>query len=77
MRIEAVFAIEVPFQVSDTGYTRTMTLPEIETWAKERMRSITVLLKEGGTEPKAVAATISLQQIRFTPDDQRCGGNER
>lgn len=68
MRIEVVTTISTTFVVSDTGYTSNMTLPEVDKWAKDRLRSVQVLIKEGGTEPKVVQSQVKLEQVRFTPD---------
>lgn len=68
MRIQVVTTISTEFVIDDAGYTSTMTLPEIEKWAKDRLRSVSVLLKQGGTEPKLVQANFKIEQVRFTPD---------
>lgn len=68
MKIEVVTKISTVYVVSDTGYTSNMTLPEIEKWAKDHIRSVQLLIKEGGTEPKVVPAQFDIEQIRFTPD---------
>lgn len=70
MRIEVDVDITTLFKISDTGYTREMTLPEIENWARDKLRSVTIMVKEGGTEPKPVLATFKLRGIRFTPEDR-------
>lgn len=71
MRINCSFDISTVFTVSDSGYTRNMTLPEIEKWAKDHMGSITVLLKEGGGEPKPVRAKMRLAGVTFIPDEEK------
>lgn len=70
MKITVDVDINTLFQISDSGYTREMTLPEIEKWVRERLRSVQILIKQGGSEPKPVRATFDLKQIRFIPNEQ-------
>lgn len=71
MRIDVSIEIKTTFTHSDTGYTRNMTLPEIEKWAKDKVRSLTVYLQEGGTDPKQVSAEYVIKEIRFTPEKEK------
>lgn len=70
MRIEVVMEIKTHFVVSDTGYTSSMTLPEIEKWAKEKIRFVDVYLKEGSTDTKMVKADKTLIKVVFTPEEK-------
>lgn len=74
MKIQVVCDINTVFVISDTGYTRDMSTSEIEKWAKDKMRTVQVLLQKGATEPKAVHAKFVIREVRFTPDDGEVNG---
>lgn len=67
MRIDVDVQLSTLVMLSDTGYTNNMTLPEVEKWAKDRIRAFQLLLKEGGTEPKVVQAAFEIRKILYTP----------
>lgn len=70
MKIQVIIDIITPYVLTDTGYTSNMTLPEIEQWAADRVRSLQVFLKEGGLEPKPVNASFRTKAIHFVPDGE-------
>jgi hypothetical protein len=68
MKIQVILDIKTNFVVSDTGYTRNMTLPEIEKWANDKARTLTIHIQEGGTDPKPVRSEMTIRAIHFVPE---------
>lgn len=69
MKIDVEIDIDTKFAISDSGYTKTMNLTEVEQWAKGKMKNIQVLIKEGNLEPRPVPATFKIKHIIFEPGE--------
>ena len=71
MQIEVVTEIRAIFVISDNGYTRDMSLPEIEEWARRKLNNVTILTQDGTQTPKPVTAPVKeLVKVIFTPDKE-------
>jgi hypothetical protein len=67
MHVTYALKIEATLEKSgDYAVEHKATLPEFFDWAKDQTRYLTVLIKEGATEPKPVRATITVKSVTVT-----------
>jgi hypothetical protein len=68
MQVDLILSIKAKLTL-DGGYNRLDALPDIERTVQDKVRTMTVLVKQGALEPKPVQAVITLESIQLSELD--------